>query len=124
MAMTIQEVAIIAAGTSIAPGGTEVSPLAAGAPAAVGPFVDYADSFTYRITNGATAPGSPLMIVFYGVAGGRLYEVDRVAGDSVASSTFSGAIACPPGFGSFAVKAFGNTSQAVTVEVYLERQVP
>jgi hypothetical protein len=124
MAYSIQEAPIIAAGTAIAPGGTEAAPVAAGAPAAVGPFADYADSFAYRITNGGTAPGSPLTIVFYGVASGRLYEIDRVSGDSVANSTFAGAIPCPPGFGSFTAKAFGNSSQNVMAEVYLERQVP
>jgi hypothetical protein len=124
MAMTIQEAVIIAAGTVIAPGGTEAVPVAAGAPAAVGPFADYANSFAYRITNGGTAPGSPLTIVFYGVAGGRLYEIDRVSGDSITNSTFHGVIPCPPGFASFTARTFGNSSQNVTAEVYLERQVP
>lgn len=124
MAMTIAEATIIAAGTSIPFGSAETAPPPAGVGATVGPFTDYADSFVYRIINGATAPGAPVVIVFYGVSSGRLYEIDRVTGNSVIDSTFSGAIPCPPGFGQFTAKAFGNTSQNVTVEVYLERQVP
>lgn len=123
MAMTITETSIIAAGTSIAAGGTEASPVAAGAPSTVGPFADYACSFAYRINNG-TAPGTPLTLVFHGVAGGRLYEIGRIAGDTVLNSTFSGAVPCPAGFSSFTARAFGNTTNAVTVEVFLERQVP
>jgi hypothetical protein len=124
MAMTVAEATIIAAGTSIAAGGTEASPVAAGIGATVGPYADYGCSFAYRITNGASAPGAPMTMVFYGVAGGRLYEVARVAGDTVANSSYSGAIACPPGFPSYTAKSFGNTTNAVTGEVYLERQVP
>ena len=124
MAMTIAEASIIPAATAIAPGGTEASPVAGGGGTTVGPFADYANSFAYRIANGTTPPGSPLTIVFYGVASGRLYEIDRVSGDSIASSVSSGVIPCPAGFAYFTVKAFGNTSQNVSTEVFLERQVP
>jgi hypothetical protein len=130
MAMTIAEATIIPAGTVIPFGSyTEAAPAPAGVGAVVGPFADYADTFVYRITNGSTAPGSPIVIVFYALtAGGRWYEVDRVSGDVVAGSTGvvppSGTIPCPAGCVSFTAKAFGNTSQNVTVEVYLARQVP
>ena len=128
MAMTINEATIIAAGTSIPFGYAESAPSSSGTGAVVGPFADYADTFTYRITNGSTAPGSPVTIVFYGVVGtgasARLYEIDRVSGDAVASSTFAGSIPCHPGYAYFTARAFGNTSQNVTVEVFLERQTP
>lgn len=124
MALSIAEATIIAAGAVVSPGGTEASPTQNGNGATVGPFADYGNTFAYRITNGPSAPGTPLTIVFYGIAGGRLYEIDRVSGDSVASSTYSGVVPCPAGFGTFTAKAFANSSQAVTTEVYLERQVP
>lgn len=130
MPMTIAEATIIAAGTVIPFGSyTEAAPAPAGAGAVVGPFADYGNTFSYRITNGATAPGAPVVIVFYGItAAGRWYEIDRVSGDVVAASASvvppSGTIPCPVGYVSFTAKAFGNTSQNVTVEVYLARQVP
>ena len=126
MAMTINEAAIIPAGTAIPFGAyTEDAPHANGRGAEVGPFTDYANTFAYRITNGATAPGSPVTVVFYAIGGnGRLYEVDRVTGDAVANSKYSGLIPCPAGFAKFTAKAFGNTSQDVMVEVFLGRQVP
>lgn len=124
MAMTVQEAMIIPAGTSIAPGGTEAVPVQAGAGQTTGPNADYGNSFAYRIANGSLAPGSPIIIAFYGISNGRAYEIDRVSGDVTANSSFSGVVPCPPGFAQFSAKAFGNTSQAVTVEVYLERQVP
>jgi hypothetical protein len=123
MAMTIAEATIIAS-TSIPANGTEAAPVTAGNGATVGPFADYGNSFAFRVSNGASAPGSPLTVVFYGVSGSRLYEIDRYTHDTTASSVVSGAVPCPPGFGTFTAKAFGNTSQLVTAEVYLERQVP
>ena len=123
MALNNQESTIIAAETSVAPGGSEAAPNAAGTGATVGPFTDYADTFAYRITN-ATAPSTAITIAFYGVVGSRLYEVARVSGDTIANSFFSGTIPCPPGFSSFTARAFGNATSAVTVEVYLERQAP
>ena len=124
MAMTTAEATIIAAGTSIAPGGTESSPVPAGVGATVGPFADYAATFAYRITNSGGALGAAATIVFYVSAGSRLYEVDRVTGDTAAASITYGTIPCPPGFAYATAKAFGNQTNAVTVEVYLERQVP
>jgi len=124
MAMSIAEATIIAAGTVIAPGGTESSPVAAGVGQIVGPFADYAASFAYRITNTGGALGAAPTIVFYVIVGSRLYEVDRASGDAVAGSISHGVIPCPPGFPSATAKVFGNQTNAVTVEVYLERQVP
>ena len=130
MAMTIAEATIIPAGTVIPFGSyTEAAPAPAGVGTPVGPFADYGNTFSYRITNGSVAPGSPLVIVFYGMTqGGRWYEIDRVSGDVVAASGSvvppSGTIPCPAGFVSFTAKAFGNTSQDVRAEVYLARQVP
>ena len=128
--MTIAEATNIAAGTAIPFGSyTEAAPAPAGMGAIVGPFADYGDTFSYRITNGSTAPGTPIVIVFYGMTtGGRWYEIDRVSGDVVAGSGAivppSGTIPCPAGYVSFTAKAFGNSSQNVAIEVYLARQVP
>jgi hypothetical protein len=133
MAMTLAEVTIIAASTAIAPGGTEASPVAAGTGGIVGPFADYANAFSYRITNGASAPGVALTIVFYGVrSDGTLEEIDRVSGTTNSSTTEvsngvlppSGVIPCPPGFAKFTARAFANTTNAVGAEVFLHRQVP
>jgi hypothetical protein len=124
MAMTLAEASIIAAGTVIAAGGTEATPFAAGVGNTVGPFADYAASFAYRLTNSGGALGAPATIVFYVSAGGRLYEVDRVSIDTNSGSNISGTIPCPPGFPYATAKVFGNTTNAVTAEVYLERQVP
>ena len=124
MAMTIAEATIIAANTSIAAGGTEATPVAAGVGLTVGPFTDYSASFAYRLTNSAGALGAPATIVFYAVVGGRLYEVDRVTGTTGAGDVSSGTVPCPPGFPSATAKVFGNQTNAVVAEVYLERQVP
>jgi hypothetical protein len=124
MAMTIAEAIIFAAGTVVPQNGTEAAPVTAGVGNVVGPFADYANTFAYRITNSGSAPTSPLTIVFYGVVGTRLYEIDRVFGDVAQNSSFNGTVACRPGFGSYTAKAFGNQTNSVTVEVYLERQVP
>ena len=124
MAMTTAEATIISAGTVIAAGGTEASPVAAGVGQTVGPFADYAATFAYRITNSGGSLGVGTTIVFYASAGGRMYEVDRVTGDTVAGSTLSGTIPCPPGFAYATAKVFGNQTNTVTVEVFLERQVP
>lgn len=124
MAMTLAEATIIAAGTLIAAGGVEATPVAAGVGNTVGPFADYAASFAFRLANSAGALGAPATIVFYVSAGGRMYEVDRVSGDMVSGSSISGSIPCPPGYPYATAKVFGNTTNAVTAEVYLERQVP
>jgi hypothetical protein len=124
MAMTLAEASIIAAGTTIAAGGTEATPVAAGVGNTVGPFADYAASFAWRLANSNGALGAPATIVFYVSAGGRLYEVDRVSIDTNSGSNISGAIPCPPGFPYATAKVFGNTTNGVTAEVYLERQVP
>lgn len=124
MVMTTAEATIIAAGTVIAPGGTEATPVSAGVGQTVGPFADYAATFAYRITNSGGSLGAGATIVFYVSAGGRLYEVDRVTGDIAAGSALPGTIPCPPGFPYATAKVFGNQTNAVTVEVFLERQVP
>ena len=124
MAMTTAEATIIAAGTVIAPGGTEATPVSAGVGQTVGPFADYAATFAYRITNSGGSLGAGATIVFYVSAGGRLYEVDRVTGDIAAGSVQAGTIPCPPGFAYATAKVFGNQTNSVAVEVFLERQVP
>jgi hypothetical protein len=124
MAMTLAEATIIATGTVIAAGGTEATPVAAGVGNTVGPFADYAGSFAYRLTNSGGALGAAATIVFYGSVGGRVYEIDRVSSDTNSGTNVSGTIPFPPGFPYATAKVFGNTTNGVTVEVYLERQVP
>jgi hypothetical protein len=124
MAFGIQETPIFPVGSLVQPGGTEAAPHPSGLGPVVGPFADYAATFAYRITNGANAPGSGLTLVFYGVSGDRMYEIDRVYGDtSTNSGPPPGVIPCPAGFAQFTARAFGNTVSPVGVEVYLERQV-
>lgn len=127
MALTNAEATIIAAGTAVAAGGTEAAPPTNGTGTVVGPFVDYGDTFSWRITNGASAPVStPLTIKFYAsnVASGRWTEIAAMGGDLAANSMYSGAIPCPVGFNYFTAKAFGAGTNGATAEVYLERQVP
>ena len=127
MAMTNAEATIIAAGTAVSAGGTEAAPPTNGTGAVVGPFVDYADTFSVRITNGASAPvTSPMTLKLYAsnVASGRWTEIAAIGGDLVANSITSAAIPCPAGFNYFMAKAFGAGTNGATVEVYLERQVP
>jgi hypothetical protein len=126
MAMTNAEAMIIAP-VLVAAGGTEAAPPANGTGAVVGPFVDYADTFSVRITNGTSAPVTTSMTVkVYGSAvnTGRWTEIAVIGGDLVASSAYSFAVPCPPGFSYFTAKAFGAGTNGATVEVYLERQVP
>lgn len=123
MPMTTAEAIIIAAGTAVAPGGTEAQPVAAGIGVSVGPFADYAASFAYRLTNSGALGAAPT-IVFYGVIADRLYEVDRVTGDMLSGSVTSGVVPFPAGFPSATAKVFGNQTNQVVAEVYLERQVP
>jgi hypothetical protein len=124
MAMTTAEATIIASGTLIAAGGIEATPVAAGVGQTVGPFADYAASFAYRLANSSGAVGAPATIVFYVSVGGRVYEVDRVSNTMGSGDTINGTIPCPPGYPYATAKVFGNMTNGVTAEVYLERQVP
>lgn len=137
MAMTIQEAYIFGSTASgpisVAVNGTEAAVATNGQGTVVGPFADYGDTIFYRITNGATAPGVPLTVVFYAQnAAGRTTEIDRVTGTVNSSTTEAsagilpptGSILVPPGAAKITGRAFGNTTAAVGVEAWVGRQVP
>lgn len=127
MAMTNAESTIIAAGTAVAAGGTEAAPPTNGTGAVVGPFVDFGDTFSVRITNGASPPvtsGMTVKVYASSVSSGRWTEIGSVTGDLIANSVISVPVQCPPGFNYFTAKAFGAGTNGATVEAYLERQVP
>lgn len=118
MAITKAEVTILAS-TSVAAGSTFSSPGATSSAIDVRTY--YGGDLTYKITNGASAPGVALTLRFEASGDGtRWYNYQTVAGDLTASSVNSNTITLDRGVMYVRVIAYGNTTNAVTVEAYLQ----
>jgi hypothetical protein len=119
MAITKSAVTVQAS-VSVAAGSTKASP------GQVGSSIDcrtyYGGELTYKITNGASAPGVALSLTFQVSDDGatKWYDYQTVAGDIVASSITSGSIVLDRGVMYARVIAYGNTTNAVTFESYLQ----
>lgn len=120
MALTKAAVTVLAS-VSVPAGGTKASPNAAGIGAAVDTRAYYGGELTYKITNGASAPGVALSLTFQASHdGSNWYDYFTVAGDTTANSINSGSIQLDRGVMYVRPIAYGNTTNAVTVESYLQ----
>jgi hypothetical protein len=118
MALTKTAVAVLAS-TIVAAGSSKASPGLAGS--AVDCRSYYGGELTWKITNGASAPGVALSLTFQASHDGtNWYDYYTVAGDTTASSTNSGAIQLDRGVMYARAIAYGNTTNGVTVEANLQ----
>lgn len=119
MALTKSAVTVLAS-VSVPTGGTKAAPNAAGVGATVDCRAYYGGELTYKITNG-TAPGVALSLTFQvSHDGANWSDYYTVAGDTTASSINSGSIQLDRGVMYLRAIAYGNTTNAVTVEAYLQ----
>lgn len=118
MAITKSAVTILTS-TSVAAGTSKTSPGATGS--SVNTSAYYGGELTYKITNGASAPGVALSITFQASHDGTAwYDYQMMGGDTTASSVTSGSIRLDDGVMYVRAIAYGNTTNAVTVEAYLQ----
>lgn len=118
MAIAKSAVAVLAS-TSVAAGSSKTSPGAAGS--AIDCRAYYGGELTWKITNGTSAPGVALSLTFQvSHDGTNWYDYYTVAGDITASSINSSSIQLDRGVMYLRAIAYGNTTNAVTVESNLQ----
>lgn len=118
MAITKSAVAVLAS-QSVAAGSTKVAPGVTGA--AVNTTTYYGGELTWKITNGASAPGVAGAITLQASHDGTSwYDYYTAGGDTVASSVTSGSVLLDRGVMYLRAIAYGNTTNAVTVEAQLQ----
>ena len=110
---------VVLASTSVPPGTAKATPIE-------GAAIDCRaypgnSGLEYKITNGASAPTLPGMIMFQVSRNGLSWvDYQLVGGDLVASSVASGAITIERWVMYVRAIAYGNTVNAVTVEAHLQ----
>jgi hypothetical protein len=120
MAITKSAVTVLAS-VSVPAGGTKASPNAAGIGSAIDCRSYYGGELTWRILNGASAPGVALSLTFQISTDGTTWrDYYTVAGDIVASSDYSGSIQLDRGVMYVRVIAYANTTNAVTAAAELQ----
>jgi len=120
MAITKQAVAILAA-TNV-PAGTPAAAPVAGAAVDVRAFAG--GEWAYKITNGASAPTVPATLILQTSHDGtNWYDYWTVGGAAGASGISSGSVAMSAGVMFARAIAYGNTTNAVTVESHLQVRV-
>ena len=120
MAITKQPVTILAA-TNVPDATTAAAPVA-GAAADVRAFAG--GEWAYKITNGASAPTVPCTLVLQtSHDGANWYDYFVAGGPTGASGVSSGSIGMSAGVMFARVIAYGNVTNAVTVESYLQARV-
>jgi hypothetical protein len=114
---------VILAAVSVAAGGTQAAPVAAGVGATVDTSTDYDMVVSYKFTNGAAGPGVQISITVYGSNDGtRWYEIYSISSKTIAANGVdSGSIQCPRSYSKIRADVWGNSVQPVTAEVYLQR---
>lgn len=118
MAITKIPVTVLAS-QSLAAGSTKASPGATGS--SVNCTGYYGGELTWKITNGSSAPGAPAIITFQASHdGSNWYDYYTIGSDTVSSSVNSGAIVLDRGVMYLRVIAYGNTTNAVTVDAQLQ----
>jgi hypothetical protein len=120
MAITKQPVIILAA-TNVNAGTTPASPVA-------GPAVDVrafaGGEWGYKITNGSSAPTVACTLVLQtSHDGANWFDYYAVAGNTAASGVVSGSVAMTRGVMYARTIAFGNVTNAATVESALQAVV-
>jgi len=120
MAITKQAVAILAP-TNV-PAGTAASTPIAGAAVDVRTFAG--GEWAYKITNGASAPTVAATLVLQtSHDGAKWYDYFTIGGASGASGVSSGSVKMSEGVMYARAIAYGNATNAVTVESYLQARV-
>lgn len=120
MAITKQAVAILAP-TNV-PAGTAASTPITGTAVDVRTFAG--GEWAYKITNGASGPTVPCTVVLQtSHDGAKWYDYFMVGGSVSASGVSSGSVAMSAGVMYARVIAYGNVTNAVTVESYLQAKV-
>jgi hypothetical protein len=118
MAIAKSAVAVLAS-QSVAAGSTKAAPAVTGA--AVDCRANYGGELTWKITNGASAPGASGIITFQASHDGtNWFDYHTVGGDTVASSVNSGSALLDRGVMYLRAIAYGNTTNPVTVEAQLQ----
>lgn len=117
MALTKSAVSVLAS-QSVAAGSTKAAPNVTGS--AIDCRTYYGGELTWKVTN-ATAPGVAGAITFQASHDGtNWYDYYTAGGDTVASSVNSGSILLDRGVMYLRAIAYGNTTNAVTVEANLQ----
>jgi len=120
MAITKQAVTILAA-TNVPAGTSAAAPIAGGS-ADVRAFAG--GEWAYKITNGASAPTIPGTLVLQtSHDGSNWFDYFTVGGSAAASGVASGSVAMSAGVMYARAIAYGNATNAVTVESYLQAKV-
>lgn len=118
MALTKAAVSVLAS-QSLAAGSTKASPGITGS--SVNCTAYYGGELTWKVTNGASAPGAAGAITLQASHDGtNWFDYFTVGGDIVASSVNSGSVLLDRGVMYVRAIAYGNTTNAVTVEVQLQ----
>lgn len=118
MAITKSAVAVLAS-QSLAAGSTKASPGITGS--SVNCTAYYGGELTWKVTNGASAPGvAGAITVQASHDGTNWFDYFAAGGDAVASSVNSGSVLLDRGVMYVRAIAYGNTTNAVTVEVQLQ----
>lgn len=108
---------VVLASTSVAAGTLKTAPVAG---AAIDVRAYYGGELTYKITNG-TAPAAPCAVTFQSSHNGvDWFDYQTMAGDTVVSSITTGSILLDRGVMYVRAIAYGNTTNAVTVEAHLQ----
>jgi hypothetical protein len=119
MAITKASKTIIAAGTSCAAGGTKASPSVTGTSWDCTTY--YGGELNYRITNGSSAPTAACVITFQVSPDNSVwFDYYSITGDTTANSTYSGSIILDRAVMYVRAIAYGNATNAVTVESVLQ----
>lgn len=118
MALTKSAVSVLAS-QSLAAGSTKASPGITGS--SVNCTTYYGGELTWKVTNGASAPGVAGAVTLQASHDGtNWFDYFTAGGDTVASSVNSGSVLLDRGVMYVRAIAYGNTTNAVTVEVQLQ----
>lgn len=120
--MAISKSAVtVFASASVTAGGTKASPHATGIGGTIDVRAYYGGEIGFKITNGGSPPAVAITLTFQVSHDGTAwYDYYSTAGDIVASSINSGSFILDRGVMYARLIAYGNTTNAVTVESYLQ----
>lgn len=119
MALTKAAVTVLASTSNATYSTTKASPGIAGS--SIDCRTYYGGELTWKITNGASAPGVALSLTFQvSHDGTNWYDYYPVSGDVTASSTNSGSMQLDRGVMYLRAIAYAYTTSPVTVEAYLQ----
>lgn len=119
MAISKAAVTILSSNSSAAGTSTKAAPSITGALIPCSSY--YGGEIMYKISNSSSAPTVACSLTFQISSDGtNWYDYYTVGGDNVASSITSGAILLDRGVMNLRVIAYGNVTNAVTVEAFLQ----